>query len=428
MAGCPLFIGTNEIRGFRSPPRRTRLCRALGRVMAVGASFALSGAGTAQVAAPFSGGGTRPSGAAANSPAAVVPVSGTLLRARRENPVVSIQEFVRLEGQMPNTLRGIGIVTGLKGTGDSGAELVLARPLAEVYRNNGNPIGELRDLANGKSAAIVTLSVTVPEGGGREGDQFDVFVQASHSAKSLKGGTLIISPLLGPTPQSPMFAMAAGSIVIEDMETSTSGRIGMGATLQRDIRPGRLGDSFNLVLRPHFRSYQVARTIAAEINDLNANLDAPDEPTEPVATAIDETMIHVTIPRQERGNPTNFMASVMGKKFSPSLIDLPAMVVVNERTGTIIVTGDVEISAVTVGNDKLVITTSTPVPMPTAQDPLVSRQNWTEFGTNGSGADRARIQDLLEAFKQLSVPVKEQIQVLAQIHQSGRLHARFVRE
>ena len=391
------------------------------------AQFALGSACFAQVAATTGGNAPR-SGITANAPTALAPVSGTLLRARRENPVVSIQEFVRLEGQMTNTLRGIGIVTGLSGSGDSGQELVLARPLAKVYENSGNPLPELKDLAKSKAAAIVTLSVTIPEGGGREGDQYDVFVQVSHSAKSLKGGTLIISPLLGPTPRSPMFAMAAGPIVIEDTETPTTGRIRGGATLYRDIRPARLGDSFNLVLRPHFRSYQMARTIAAEINDLNANLESPDEPSEVIATAIDETMIHVTIPKQERANATNFMANVMGKKFSPSLIDLPAMVVVNERTGTIIVTGDVEISALTVGNDKLVITTTTPTPTPSAQDPLVARQNWTEFGTSGTNSDRARIQDLLEAFKQLNVPVKEQIQILAQIDQAGRLHARFVRE
>jgi hypothetical protein len=75
-----------------------------------------------------------------------------------------------------------------------------------------------------------------------------------------------------------------------------------------------------------------------------------------------------------------------------------------------------------------VITTTTPAPTPTAQDPQVSRQNWTEFGTTGTGADRARVQDLLEAFKQLNVPAKEQIQILAQIYQAGRLHARFIRE
>lgn len=389
------------------------------------ATFALGSACFAQVAGPSTG--PRP-GLVANAPIALAPVPGTLARPRRENPVVSIQEFVRLEGQMTNTLRGIGIVTGLAGTGDSGQELVLARPLAKVYENSGNPLPELKDLAKSKSAAIVTLSVTIPEGGGREGDQYDVFVQVSHSAKSLKGGTLIISPLLGPTPNSPMFAMAAGRIMIEDMETPTTGRISMGATLYRDIRPARLGDSFNLVLRPHFRSYQMARTIAAEINDLNANLESSDESGEVIATPIDETTIHVTIPRQERANPTNFMASVMGKKFSPSLIDLPAMVVVNERTGSIIVTGDVEISAVTVGNDKLVITTTTPAPIPTSQDPLVARQNWTEFGTTGTNSDRARIQDLLEAFKQLNVPGKEQIQILSQIERTGRLHARFIRD
>jgi flagellar P-ring protein FlgI len=395
-------------------------------LMMILASFALGSAALAQVASTTTP--ARGNTAAANAAVALTPVSGTLLRPRRENPVVSIQEFVRLQGQMTNTLRGIGIVTGLKGTGDEGKELVLARPLAKVYENNGNPIAELKDLAKGKSAAIVTLSVTIPEGGGREGDQYDVFVQVSHSASSLKGGTLIISPLLGPTPGAPMYAMAAGPITIEDMETPTSGRVRMGATLYRDIRPAKLGDSFNLILRPHFRSFQVAQTIAAEINDLNANLDSPDESGEIIATAIDETMVHVTIPKQERGNSTNFMANVMSKKFSPSLINLPAMVVVNERTGSIIVTGDVEISAVTVGNDKLVITTSTPAPVPSAQDPQVTRQNWAEFGTTGSNSDRARIQDLLEAFKQLNVPVKEQIQILAQIDQSGRLHARFVRE
>jgi len=101
---------------------------------------------------------------------------------------------------------------------------------------------------------------------------------------------------------------------------------------------------------------------------------------------------------------------------------------VNERTGTIIVTGDVEVSAVTIGSDKLVITTITPPPQPTPQDPLVSRTNWTEFGSTSTSAERARIQDLLEAFKQLNVPVKEQIQILGQINQTGRLHARFIRD
>lgn len=329
---------------------------------------------------------------------------------------------------MPSTLRGIGIVTGLRGTGDSGKELVLARPLAEFYRQNGNPLPELKDLANAKSAALVTISVQIPEGGVREGDVLDVYVQTSHAAQSLRGGMLLISPLLGPTPGAPVYAMADGSIVLEDPEVTTSGRIRGGAKVIRDIRPRALGNTFDLIIRPHFRSYSVAATIASEINDLTANLDTPSDAAQRVATVVDETAIRVTVPEHERIDPSTFLARVMSKRFSPSLIDLPAMVVVNERTGSIIITGDVEISAVTVGSDRLIITTTTPEPVPSPQDPLVTRQAVTEFGTTGTGAERARIQDLLEAFKQLNVPVREQIQLLNQIHQSGRLHARMVRE
>ena len=88
-------------------------------------------------------------------------------RTRRDNPVISIQEMVRLDTQAASQLRGIGIVTGLKGTGDAGSELVLARPLAEVYANNGNPLGDLKDLAKAKAAAMVSIWCEIPESGGR---------------------------------------------------------------------------------------------------------------------------------------------------------------------------------------------------------------------------------------------------------------------
>lgn len=333
-----------------------------------------------------------------------------------------------MQGHMPNTLRGIGIVTGLRGTGDDGKELVLARPLAEVYKHNGNELRDLAELGKAKAAAIVTLSVTLPEGGGREGDQFDVFVQVSHSASSLVGGTLIISPLMGPTPGAPVLAMAAGPLTLEATDVPTTARIRGGATLIRDVRPPKVGSSFDLILRPHFRSYQVARTLAAEINDLGASIDVDEVAPRVIATAIDESTIRIVVPEAERTNLPGFVASVMGKRFSPSLVDLPAMVVVNERTGSIVVTGDVEIASVTVGSDALVITTTSPAPIPTPGDPLVAKQNWAEFGTTSTTGDRARIQDLLEAFKHLNVPARQQIQILAQINQAGRLYARFVRE
>lgn len=329
------------------------------------------------------------------------------VRVRRDNPVMSLQEIVRIDGYARTPLRGIGIVVGLKGTGDAGSELLLARPLAKWYENNGNPIGELKDLAKAKSAAIVTISVEVPEGGGMSGDTFDVFVQASHSAQSLRGGTLLLSPLLAPGAVSgdrlaeAVYGYASGPLIIEEIDTPTSGRIRLGGQLARDIRPRPMGDVFDLVIKPYYRSF---------------------------ATALDDTTVRVVIPTYERANAAGFVASVLTKRFSPSLLDLPAMVVVNERTGSIVVTGDVEISAVTVGSDRLVVTTTTPPPVPTPADPLVRRDNWVEFGSAGTVGERARIGDLLEAFKQLNVPVREQIAILSQIDRAGRLHGRLVRE
>lgn len=347
-------------------------------------------------------------------------------RIRRENPVISIQEMVRLDSQAASQLRGIGIVTGLKGTGDAGSELVLARPLAEVYANNGNPIGELRDLAKAKAAAMVSIWCEIPESGGVKGDRFDLYVSVMHSASSLKGGRLEISPLLGPLPGQGVFAFGSGMLIIEDTEAPTVGVIRGGAQLIRDIRMAPVRDAFNLIVRPEFRAYATTRMLASEINGLTADLEDTDHASDLIAQPLDDMTIRITIPERERSNPSAFVASILTKRFSPTLLDLPAQVIVNERTGNILVTGDVEISAVTVGNDTLVVTTVTPQPPATSVNPIVERRNFAELGTAGTNADRARIEDLLEAFKQLSVPVREQINILTQLHQSGRLHARFI--
>jgi flagellar P-ring protein precursor FlgI len=367
---------------------------------------------------------------------AAPPAPGSLPRSRRENPAVSIQDLVKIAGQNASPIRGMGIVTGLPKTGDSGAELALARPLMQIYANNGMPLGEIRELSKAKgTSAIVSLWAEIPESGGRAGDRFDVIVSAMHSASSLKGGMLMISPMLGPLPSKPgddpkanLWAFASGPIIIEATDSPTVGRIRDGCQLIKDL-PRRIPNQVvDLIVRPHFRSYSTTRMIASEINGLTADLENTDDSAGMIAQAVDDTLIRVSIPEHERGNPSNFIASVLTKRFSPSLLDLPAQVVVNERTGTIIVTGDVEISSVTIGNDALVITTTTPPINPTAADPLVTRTNWAEFGSTSTNAERARIQDLLEAFKQLNVPARQQIQILAQINQTGRLHARFIRD
>ncbi len=376
------------------------------------------------------GAATAPGAASASAPPPAL-APGSLPPTRRENPAISVQDLVKIAGQNASPLRGMGIVTGLTKTGDSGAEMALARPLAQVYANNGAPLADPHELAKAKSAAVVSLQAEIPPEGGRAGDRFDVIVTVMHSASSLAGGQLLISPMLGPLPSGSadnVYGFAWGPIVIEDTSHPTVGRIRNGCQLKRDVLHKIPTQTLDLVVLPYFRSASTTRMIASEINGLTADLENNDDAAANIAEPIGDSLVRVAIPEHERRNPTNFIAAVLTKRFSPSLIDLPAQVIVNEKTNTIIVTGDVEISRVTIGSDKLVITTVTPPPTPTPLDPQLLRTNWAEFGSTSTTAERARIQDLLEAFRQLNVPVSEQISVLAQINQTGRLHARFIRE
>lgn len=355
---------------------------------------------------------TNPGGSAAEPPAV-------------STDVTSIQELARLEGQGESVLRGIGIITGLKGTGDAGNELVMAGPLAKIYESNGNPLPDLKLLAKAKSAAIVMLECVIPAQGARRDDTLDVFVTASHSASSLAGGRLHLAALSGPMPGQGVYAMASGAVVIEDPLIPTAGRVRMGARMIRDVLMPGVKDTFRLVVFPHFRGYTVTTQIADTINSLAAESDAATN-AGPIARAVDDVAVEVVIPEAERAAAPQFVARVMSSTMSPSLLRLPAQVIVNQRTGSIIVTGNVEVSAVAVSLKNLVITTTTPPPVATLANPLVTTNRWAGVGTTSRASERARIQDLIQAFRTLDVPIEDQIAVLTQIHRAGQLHARLI--
>lgn len=342
-------------------------------------------------------------------------------------PAMSIQDMVRIRGQGSTPLRGIGIVVGLKGTGDSGQELALARPLAEVHRNNGNPLPDLAELTKAKSAALVWLSCEVPETGGRADDRFDVTVSVMHSASSLLGGELMIAPLSGPLPGQGVFAMVAGPVTVENAAVPTVGRIRGGARLIRDIPMPKIGAELNLVIDPQFRGWTTARTIAGEINGGAVRLD-DQTPAPPIARVIDDTTVSVAIPPEERAEPANFIARILSTRLSPSLVDLPAQVIINERTGAITCTADVEISPVAISYKDLVVTTTTPAPgaAPVTPPGMPEDRSWFPLQTAGRASERARLADLIQAFDQLDIPAADRINIITQIHASGRLHAKLV--
>lgn len=389
--------------------RMTLAAAAFGLVFGVASAQEMPGAGA-----------RGPLAAPAGSPASV---SST-------PPAISIQDIVRIKGQGRSVLRGVGIVVGLRGTGDSGKEAALARPLQEVYRNSQIPLSDIKELERAKAAALVWIDCEIPEGGARADDRLDVFVSAIHSASSLEGGRLIIAPLLGPLPGQPEFAMASGAVTIEDRERPTVGRIRLGASVVRDVLMPAIDESLTLVVRPHFRGWTTTRTIANGINGSvgGSNEEGSTGEDSAVARADDDMAVTVRIPEPERADPANFIARVLGTRLSPTLLDLPAQVVVNERTGAMVITGDVEISPVAISYNNLVVSTTTPTPVPTPVDPLVTRESLIPVATSGRQGERARLADLIAAFKHLDVPVKDQIHIISEIHRTGRLHATLIVE
>ncbi len=332
----------------------------------------------------------------------------------------TVKELVRIRGEGQSILRGVGLVVGLSGTGDSGKELAVARPLASILDNSGNTIGNLRELQNSKSVALVLVTCIVPEKGARADDRLDITVSVVNSASSLKGGELYIAPMRGPFPDSPVFAVAQGLVDLQDPSVPTLGRVRGGARMIEDILMPEIGDVFDLMIETPFAGWAAASQIASAIN-AKAQPQGP-----PVAFAVDERTIRVTIPVAERQNRAGFLADVLAAEVNMALLDLPAQVIVNQRTGAIIFTGDVQISPVVITHKDLNLTTTKPAPVPSPANPIVERDRLTGLNTETRPSEAAKLTDLIAAFKQLDIPVEEQIGVLQMLHKTGKLQAKLI--
>lgn len=342
----------------------------------------------------------------------------------------TVAELVRFTHEGDTVLQGLGLVVGLSGTGDSSKDLLIARPLAEVYRNMGNPIASMDELARGKSAALVMIEVRLPPGSAKNGDQFDAIVSVMHSATSLRGGRLLIAPVSGPLPGQGVYAFAAGGITLDDSSVPTVGRVRLGARMSRNLDMPALGDAFDLVVRPAFAGWASASHIAGTINSeyfLRARARL-----RPVATALDDRTIRVEIPEIERDDRPGFVAMILNHPINPTLLRLPPRVVVNQASGTIIMTADVEISPVGIIDSDLSITTTTTLDPGGAEGGAQQAAGVATSRMAGvqKGAIRpstaAKLQDLLAAFRQLDVPVAKQVHILQMLDRMGQLHADLI--
>jgi flagellar P-ring protein precursor FlgI len=342
----------------------------------------------------------------------------TLLMLPSATLAVKVADITRIGGQRTNQLVGIGLVYGLKGTGDGGDFLPAIRPLAAMLTKFANPV-DLQELKNVNNVAVVSITATVPRDGVREGDELDVFVTSLGAAKSLKGGRLIVSPMQGPLGNGAVLALAQGAIILEDPSTTVVGKVERGCVMEADLPSTYIDNGqFSLIIDDPSASWTTASTIAKIINDAEGNGD------ETLATVVDPKNIIVTIPVIERERPDSFISRV--QRLPVPMLPTEARVLINERTGTLIITGDVEISPVVISHKGLTISTIDPKPVPSIRNPVLNVKDTIALDTTNTGG--AKLQDLVDTLDKIKVPAEDRITIVKELYKTGKLHAQLIVE
>jgi flagellar P-ring protein precursor FlgI len=330
---------------------------------------------------------------------------------------VKIADVSRVAGQRRNFLTGLGLVIGLNGTGDGNRPATL-NPLREMLEKFADPVN-VREIGPAENIALVKLQAVVPQNGVREGDELDVYVSSIQGASSLKGGRLFVAALQGPTPGSPLVALAQGAVELEDPTTPTTGVVKKGAVMEVDMAYQFIENGkFWIVLEDAHASWTAASYIAKTINE------AEGDGTETLATAVDPKNVLVTIPTIEQERPDSFISRV--QRLGLPVFASEARVQINGRTGTMIVTGDVEISPVVISHKGLTISTIDPTPVGTPRSPVVNTKEIVAMDTTNAGG--GKLQDLVGALEQLKVPAEERIIIVKELHKTGKLHAKLIVE
>jgi flagellar P-ring protein precursor FlgI len=346
-------------------------------------------------------------------PLACLVAYGTLLNAAAAQ--TTLKNICRIKGQEENTLQGLGIVTGLKGTGDGGNFLPTVRTLAKAMTVMGTPLSKsgLADLKDAKNVALVAVTATVPAGGARQGDKLECVVSSIGSAKSLAGGRLFLTPLMGPDRASPrIYAFAEGPITLDSATITTSGRVFKGCRLEEDFfnvftKDGKI----TLVLDRNHADFQVAQDVAELINSQMSLQSA----AVPLAKALNQVNVEVLIPPQYRDDPVQFVSQVLNQPILQP--DPGARVVVNERSGSIVISGNVEIGPVVVTHKNVVIETGNAATPGARFIPL-----------DPGGTSTARLKALVEALSAVHVPNEDVIDIIKGLDRNGKLHAQLIIE
>lgn len=341
-----------------------------------------------------------------------------------------LKDLVTLQGASPMQITGYGIVVGLDQTGDRArgrrSAPYTVQSVANMLKNFGIAVDP--EMLNTRNAAAVMVTTTVDPFSG-PGGQLDVTVSAMGDARSLSGGVLLQTPLVDPTTQQ-VYAMAQGPISTGAIQASSAGssvkinntntgRIPNGAIVQSppplNIEDGQV----NLVLRkPDFTN---AEAIAEAIEAVY-----PD-----IATVEHAGLIQLDVPAGVE-NPSALMADLEALDID---VDVPARVVINERTGTIVAGGNIRINEVMVTYGSIIVSTQE---QPVFSQPPPFSEGETQQGAVGTAEveeegvetvvmePNTDVNELAAALNELGLTARDVIAIFQSIDRAGALQGELV--
>lgn len=334
---------------------------------------------------------------------------------------IKLESLCTVYGPQEIKLTGLGLVVGLNGTGDGGKNLPAMRALQAALQRMNAP-AMVEELKNANNVAVVLIEATIPRTGIRRGQRLDCYVSSLMGAKSLRGGRLLVSPLtIGKVDEAQTPALASGPIYIEGPDVQTTGKIPDGVLVMNNFMAEFIEDRkqdgyfVTLLLEASHSSFHSASEVARVINSEFSF----ETNTNELAKAIGPGVIEVRVPEQYVSDPVRFLALLLGVG-----IDNPhteARVVVNVKSETIVVTGEVEISPVVISHKNLTVQVGDQI---FAEEQPQSR--FVPLLDRDASQSPQRLDDLVKALNQLRVPTSDIIQILRELHRSGKLHAVYV--
>ena len=334
-----------------------------------------------------------------------------------------IKNIASVEGNRINYLQGYGLVVGLRGTGDGKATQFTVKSLANALQKMGIVVDPNRITVKNVAAVMVTAKVPPYA---KAGMRFDVSVSSIGDAKSLEGGTLLLTPLRGP--DGKVYALAQGQVIVGGYEARgrgarqvrnvpTVGRIPNGAILERDLPFDMNVREVNIIL--DYPDFTTAKAVQDTINEKFRSK---------LARAIDSATVKVRIP--EDMSPVDFLAIVENLDVKASQI---AKVVIDGRTGTIVLGGDVRISPVAVAVGSLVVKVKEmpevvqPPPLSPGETKVVPRTEVQviEEKKRLVPLKGTTVGELVSSLNKIGATPREIISVLQAIKEAGALKAKL---